>query len=107
MACTEDVDDFIERVDEVSRLINGLSAGTIPVDYVDRKIEQRRREQDAPAADAKARGALPPGSQPKAGPGSDADQGKDAEVAAKEEEARQADLMRKVRVPEGRELTMH
>lgn len=36
---TEDVSGFLEEVDEVSRLIEGLAKGTITPDYIDRKSE--------------------------------------------------------------------
>ena len=95
MASAGEVDDFIDHVDEVSRLINGLAAGTIPPDYVDRKVEQRQREQEAASAGAKGRPALPPGSRPQPPSGCDVDSSSDADCAV-EEEARQAGLMRKV-----------
>jgi hypothetical protein len=38
-----DVGDFIEKVDEVSRLIEGLSKGTISPDYVDTKLQDQRK----------------------------------------------------------------
>jgi hypothetical protein len=37
----KDVEDFIEDVDEVARLIDGLKAGTLPPDYVDARIAER------------------------------------------------------------------
>lgn len=37
-----EVGDFVNKVDEISRLIDGLSKGTISPDYVDRKVEQSK-----------------------------------------------------------------
>lgn len=34
---TSDLDEFLSEVDEVSRLINGLSQNTITPDYIDTK----------------------------------------------------------------------
>ncbi|GAX78335.1 hypothetical protein CEUSTIGMA_g5777.t1 [Chlamydomonas eustigma] len=38
-----DVGDFIEKVDEVSRLIEGLSKGTISPEYVDTKLHDQKK----------------------------------------------------------------
>ncbi|KAI8463589.1 MAG: hypothetical protein J3K34DRAFT_526875 [Monoraphidium minutum] len=95
----DDVEGFIDRVDEVSRLINGLAAGTIPPEYVDGKLERQKAEREAAAAGPQrardARRGLPaPGAG--GGAGADAGGGRDAGGTAEEEEARQAELMRKV-----------
>jgi hypothetical protein len=92
MASADEVDEFIDRVDEVTRLIDGLNSGTLPPDYIDRKIEAQQRDRDAAAARTAPKGPLPgPGSRG----ASDAAASRDAGGTAKAEEARQAELMRK------------
>jgi hypothetical protein len=99
-ASGEEVEAFIEKVDDVARLISGLAAGTLPAEYVDRRIE-------AAAAAAAAAATQPQqGRGAKAGartaPGSDAGGARDAGAGGGDAEpeadaARQAELMRKVR----------
>ena len=36
-----EVGEFVDKVDEISRLIDGLSKGTISPEYIDRKMEQK------------------------------------------------------------------
>ncbi|KAL6765116.1 hypothetical protein V8C86DRAFT_3128274 [Haematococcus lacustris] len=95
---SEDVEVFINNVDEVAVLINGLKSGTISPEYVDSKIrttgcESKAKAQQGPAA------ARPCGQQNNAAAASDtqSDQvtpssGADAET----EEQRKARLMAKV-----------
>jgi len=45
-----DVDEFIESVSDVARLIDCLKAGTISTDYVDCKIQANSRKQQASKA---------------------------------------------------------
>ncbi len=45
-----DVEDFTERVDEVTRLIAGLKDGTLPPEYVDRKEQERQASLQAKQA---------------------------------------------------------
>jgi hypothetical protein len=102
-APSEDVEDFIDNVNEVSRLIDGLAAGTLPPDYIDRRIEERRVK-----VQQKQKAQSPRGSAPKPalnhlsprdaasardGGAADADA---AAAAAEQEAARQAELQRKV-----------
>ena len=54
MAGLEEAEDFLDRVNEVTRLIDGLKDGTLPPEYVDkREAEIRTRESDAEAAETK------------------------------------------------------
>ena len=52
-----EVGDFVDKVDELSRLIDGLSKGTISPEYIDRKLEQK-----APSKEESARAPPPVGS---------------------------------------------
>ena len=52
----EDAEDFVGKVDEVSRLVHGLSRGTLTPEYIDAKMG---REQ-AKSAAAKPKVASPP-----------------------------------------------
>jgi hypothetical protein len=38
-----DIEEFLENVDDVVRLVEGLKAGTISPDYVDSKLEQKQQ----------------------------------------------------------------
>lgn len=92
----DDVEDFIEKVDEISLLINGLKAGTISPEYIDRKTElQKQKEEESRKAEAVKR-ALPisnPGPLSAAQPVSDE---ADAEAKKQQEEQQQERLMQKV-----------
>ena len=74
-----DVEAFVQQVDEVSRLIEGLKAGTLSPDYVDTKI-QARQPKPAPQP-----AAQPPDTQQR-------DAGR---VGGPEGEHRRAELQRK------------
>jgi hypothetical protein len=37
----EEVDDFTEKVDEVTRLIKGLQSGALPPEYIDKQIGEK------------------------------------------------------------------
>jgi hypothetical protein len=39
---SSEVEDFTDRVDEVTRLIAGLKDGSLPPEYIDRKEELRQ-----------------------------------------------------------------
>lgn len=39
---SEEADDFVSKVDEVSRLVDGLSTGKISPQYIDSKINQEQ-----------------------------------------------------------------
>jgi hypothetical protein len=41
----EDVESFLEQVNEVTRLVEGLQAGTISPEYIDRKQELKQMQQ--------------------------------------------------------------
>jgi hypothetical protein len=102
-----EVDSFIENVDEVARLIDGLAAGTLPPEYIARRFEERLPRGAAPAPR--------PCAVPRPGPhdaangkqghptccrdGGDAAGARDVHGEADDEAeaARKADLMRKVR----------
>jgi len=43
----QDVDEFLSNVSDISRLIDGLKAGTISTDYVDSKIQAKSGKQQA------------------------------------------------------------
>lgn len=51
-----DIDDFLDSVSEVSRLIDGLHAGTITPEYIDSKILSKgtKRSSDAPHPQSKS-----------------------------------------------------
>lgn len=95
----EEVEEFVDRVSEVSRLIDGLRAGTLPVDYIDGKLKRRQEEQSVKAGPAKpegaAKGAAPP-SPPHAPGGAPPAQPAGAEADAEAEEERREKLMQKV-----------
>ncbi|GFR41120.1 hypothetical protein Agub_g1764 [Astrephomene gubernaculifera] len=40
----EDVEDFLEKVDEVNRLIEGLKVGTISPEYIDTKLQLKQQK---------------------------------------------------------------
>ena len=48
-----DADDFLEEVDEVTRLVDGLKRDTISTEYVDRIL--REKEAEATRAEEKAK----------------------------------------------------
>lgn len=95
MMDTAEVDDFLENVSQVSRLIDGLKAGTISPEYVDTKLQERDTKRSAGSqrgsTGAQAAAGRAPGGAPATG---QADAGGDVDGAAAE--ARQAKLMRKV-----------
>lgn len=43
----EDADSFAEKVDEVSRLVDGLAKGTLTPDYVDAKMQRQAQQIQA------------------------------------------------------------
>lgn len=101
-----EVEGFLEDVDEVSRLIDGLAAGRLPPEYVDGKIAARRAQQGSPAGRThpatagrpspgkQAAAAAVAGSRTRTDAATCRDAGKeDGEV----DEARRDALMRKVR----------
>lgn len=79
----KDVTDFLEDVSSVSRLINGLKAGTISPEYVDKKIAERAQSTKADTS-----------KQPAAAQERQQQQQADAAVAA--DTAKQTELLRKV-----------
>jgi hypothetical protein len=100
-APAEEVDEFIDRVDEVSRLIDGLAAGTLPPEYIDAKLAARAQHKHRPPVVTKT-SALPHGGTSQF-PGdtagaSDAGEGDGEAAAAEVDVQRQAELMRKVRL---------
>jgi hypothetical protein len=90
-----DLDDFIDNVSEVSRLIDSLKAGTISPEYVDKKLAARaaqpEQQKHIPATASIPHNA--PARPPTVAAGDDADQD-DAERRG--EAAKQAELLRKV-----------
>jgi hypothetical protein len=90
-----DVEDFIDNVSEVSRLIESLKAGTISPEYVDKKIAARAAQQEqqkgSPAPPSTPHATSQP---PLSAKSSDSANQDDAE--RKGEAARQAELLRKV-----------
>ncbi|WIA44309.1 hypothetical protein OEZ86_007106 [Tetradesmus obliquus] len=90
-----DVEDFIDNVSEVSRLIESLKAGTISPEYVDKKIAARTAQQEqqkgSPAAPSTPQATSKQASSDSADEAAEKD---DAE--RKGEAARQAELLRKV-----------
>lgn len=97
MPSDEDVDSFLDSVSEVTRLIDGLKAGTLPPDYVDKKIAERGEKSSkqkpkpaaAQASTASIKSATPTAAADGGGECDDAD-------AADTEAARQAELRRKL-----------
>jgi hypothetical protein len=61
----DDVSSFLDQVDEVTRLVDGLRAGTISVDYVDTKLKGRdvSSKQQPPSQPAPADAAAEPQQQ--------------------------------------------
>jgi len=45
-----DVEEFLDNVNDVSMLIEGLKAGTISPEYIDKRQELKARSSKAPAA---------------------------------------------------------
>jgi hypothetical protein len=90
-----ELDDFIDNVSEVSRLIDSLKAGTISPEYVDKKIAARAAQPEqqtrTPAIASTPHTASPLSNTASAGDDADLD---DAE--RKGEAAKQAELLRKV-----------
>ncbi len=100
----EDVKDFLESVDEVSRLIDGLQKGTISPEYVDRKhadkLQRDQQEQQGAALIPAARGKPTPAAPAAAAKNKQDTSAEDAEAAAKakqDEEERKERLMEKAR----------
>lgn len=101
-----EVHDFLESVNEVSRLIDGLAAGTLPPEYVDGKIAARAQAAGSQRGPAPCAAARPGPTKRTAGStqafhatGSDAEACRDAGGPGGGEEAdaaRKAELMRKV-----------
>jgi hypothetical protein len=92
---TEDASEFLDSVNEVSRLIDGLRAGTISPEYIDSKYAQRSGTQrvpgalTAPPADSRSGGA----DQKHSGA---AKQSEAAAAGSEEEKERRARLQAKV-----------
>jgi hypothetical protein len=84
-----DVDAFLDSVSEVSRLIDGLKAGTLPPEYIDGKIAERTGKQQQ-VADA----VQGPSAQTAAAPKTVV--GRVAAAAADQDAGKQAELLRKV-----------
>lgn len=89
----EDVEEFIENVDEISLLIEGLKAGTISPEYVDRKLEDKKPK---PREEPKKPAAKQPTQQKEDKVKADAAE-EDEEAAKEKEEERKEELMKKVR----------
>jgi hypothetical protein len=79
----QDIDAFLDSVSEVSRLIDGLKAGSITPEYVDNKIAQRSHPKPQ-------KGQATPAAQQQNRPADEAAADKDAAAA------KQAELLRKV-----------
>jgi hypothetical protein len=116
----EDAEGFLEQVDEISRLVEGLKEGTISPEYIDSKLKFKQ-EKEAEKAAAKPKGALPapggaqaaargptasnPANGPAGGPASTAgtpdteedDAEAKAEAEAEAEEQRREQAMAKVK----------
>jgi hypothetical protein len=93
----QDIDAFLDSVSEVSRLIDGLKAGSITPEYVDNKIAQRsqpkpHKEQPNPAAQQSKKPA-------EAAADKDAAAAKQAELLRKVEELK-ASRQRKIKARE-------
>jgi hypothetical protein len=90
-----DLDEFIDNVSEVSRLIDSLKAGTISPEYVDKKLAARaaqtEQQKHSPATPGIPHTVTPLPTAASAGDDADQD---DAE--RKGEAAKQAELLRKV-----------
>lgn len=84
---SEGVDDFIEKVSEVSRLIDGLKTGTISPDYVDTKLAAKSEEKALRSTTSNTYGHCIHSVKPQQ------DVSEDAEAR---EAAKQAELQRKV-----------
>lgn len=82
----QDIDAFLDSVSEVSRLIDGLKAGSITPEYVDGKIAQRSQQK------AQKTQPKPAAQQLKTA----ADQAAVDNDAAAADAAKQAELLRKV-----------
>jgi hypothetical protein len=53
----EDADEFVGKIEEVSRLIDGLSRGTITPDYVDAKMDREASKSTPKVVTLEARPA--------------------------------------------------
>ncbi|KXZ56527.1 hypothetical protein GPECTOR_1g473 [Gonium pectorale] len=98
---TEDVEEFIDKVDEVTRLIEGLKAGTISPEYIDTKIERKKQdEQEKTALAAKRPAGRGPASAPASAlpaPGTDAPSTESADQDESVEADRKERAMAKVK----------
>ncbi|GLC44336.1 hypothetical protein PLESTB_000480900 [Pleodorina starrii] len=84
----EDAEEFIEKVDEVHRLIEGLKAGTISPEYIDTKQkqkEQKEREKLELAAKRPAGRGPPPAAADASAPQTN-DEGDDQDAEAERRE---------------------
>ena len=88
-ASPEEVQDFLDNVDEAARLIGGLVAGTLPPDYVDRRADERAQKQQQKQTQQRQKQQQHNKQEP---PG-DAENEDDSNDQAA---ARRAELMRKV-----------
>ena len=88
-----EVGEFVDKVDELSRLIDGLAKGTISPEYIDRKMEQKSKAQDREVDETSSKGSRAPQS---AGSAEDAaTKAEKAEKDAEKEEERKARLQEK------------
>lgn len=98
----EDVDNFLEQVNEVTRLVEGLQAGTISPEYIDRKQELKQLQQREREEVEKRKAAHLKSNQPgKAGQKQSGQQDDDADdqasTAQEDEELRREKAMEKAK----------
>ncbi|GLI69147.1 hypothetical protein VaNZ11_013704 [Volvox africanus] len=95
MENAEDVGEFLENVDEVHRLIEGLKAGTISTDYIDYKQKQKEQKELERQELEKKRpaGRGPSPAKPETTPSQQNDEGSDQD----EESERRERAMAKVK----------
>lgn len=96
----EDVQDFLEQVDEISILVEGLKAGTISPEYVDGKLARKQAAAHSAVSTSNASKALPSSAHTRLCKVSDPDTIKrkeeEAVVQQEAEERRKEDVQRKV-----------
>ncbi|EFJ51905.1 hypothetical protein VOLCADRAFT_86877 [Volvox carteri f. nagariensis] len=88
MDSAEDAEEFIEKVDEVHRLIEGLKAGTVSPDYIDSKQKQKekkeRERQEFVKKHTAGRGPTPAGPEALQSPKKEDEDDHDAEAERRE-----------------------
>lgn len=100
-----DVDDFLDSVSEVERLISGLKSGSIPPEYVDSKTAARTAAKSAPPALQQRQAAT--ATTPAAAGEDDADAAsKQAELLRKVEELKES-RQRKLKARQAYEAYIH